>query len=226
MLLTKKVGYKTHIDLQALGSLFEISLLKLHRLRTIACLINTLNNKQKRLTLCRQNRFMYILVFIHCIYTHRNIFLHLSMNIFSYILLYVNGNVNPYFIDFMTNCRTVNQISSIVFILSTICISVSITGHYNDVIMRPLVSEITSLTIVYSTVYWVADQRKYQSFVSLAFVRRIHRWPVNSQHKGPVTRKLFPFADVIMVLRYLTMDVTLRQTDGTDEQTHTHKQPV
>ena len=33
---------------------------------------------------------------------------------------------------------------------------------------------------------------------SLAFVRGIHRWPVNSPHKGPVTRKMFPFNDVIM----------------------------
>ena len=29
-------------------------------------------------------------------------------------------------------------------------------------------------------------------------VRGIHRWPVNSPHKGPVTRKMFPFDDVIM----------------------------
>ena len=32
---------------------------------------------------------------------------------------------------------------------------------------------------------------------SLAFVRGIHRWSVNSLHKGPVTRKMFPFDDVI-----------------------------
>ena len=32
----------------------------------------------------------------------------------------------------------------------------------------------------------------------LAFVRGIHRSPVNSPHKGPVTRKMFPFDDVIM----------------------------
>ena len=42
-----------------------------------------------------------------------------------------------------------------------------------------------------------AVQRKYQSSVSLASVREIHRWPVNSPHKGPVTRKIFPFYDVI-----------------------------
>ena len=43
-----------------------------------------------------------------------------------------------------------------------------------------------------------ADQRKHQSSASLAFVRGIHRGPVNSPHKWPVTRKMFPFDDVIM----------------------------
>ena len=57
---------------------------------------------------------------------------------------------------------------------------------------------ITSLTSVFSTVYSDADQRKHQSSASLAFVRGIHRGPVNSPHKWPVTRKLFPFDDVIM----------------------------
>ena len=42
------------------------------------------------------------------------------------------------------------------------------------------------------------DQRKHQSSASLAFVRRIQRWPANSPHKWPVTRKMFPFDDVIM----------------------------
>ena len=50
----------------------------------------------------------------------------------------------------------------------------------------------------YSTVYSGADQRKHQSSASLAFVWGIDRWPVNSPHKGPVTRKMFPFDDVIM----------------------------
>ena len=43
-----------------------------------------------------------------------------------------------------------------------------------------------------------ADQRKHQSSASLDFVRRIHWWPMNSPHKGPVTRKMFPFDDVIV----------------------------
>ena len=72
--------------------------------------------------------------------------------------------------------------------------------HYNGVIMNAMASQITSLTIVYPTVYSGADQRKHQSSASLAFVRGIHRWPVNSPHKGSVTRKMFPFDDVIMTL--------------------------
>ena len=65
--------------------------------------------------------------------------------------------------------------------------------------MSGMTSQITSLRIVYSTVYPGADQRKHQSPASLAFVRGIHRGPVNSPHKWPVTRKLFPFDDVIMI---------------------------
>ena len=64
--------------------------------------------------------------------------------------------------------------------------------HYDDVIMGAMASQITSLTIVCSTVYSDADQTKYQSSASMAFVRGIHRGPVNSPHKWPVTRKMFP----------------------------------
>ena len=59
--------------------------------------------------------------------------------------------------------------------------------HYNNVIMSVMVSQITSLTIVYSSVYLGPDERKHQSSAPLAFVRGIHRSPVNSPHKGPVT---------------------------------------
>ena len=75
--------------------------------------------------------------------------------------------------------------------------------HYNDVIMSTMASQITSLTLVYSTVYSDADQRKHHSSTSLAFVRGIHRSPVNSLHKWPVTRKMFPFEDVIMQWRHM-----------------------
>ena len=69
--------------------------------------------------------------------------------------------------------------------------------------MGAMTSQITSLTIVYSTVYSDADQRKHQSPASLAFVPGIHRGPGNSPGTGEfpaqmaVTRKLSPFDDVI-----------------------------
>ena len=74
--------------------------------------------------------------------------------------------------------------------------TLTIPSHYSDVIMGAIASQITSLTIVYSNVYSDADQRKHQSSASLVFVRG----PVNSPHKWPVTRKIFPFDDVIMAL--------------------------
>ena len=76
--------------------------------------------------------------------------------------------------------------------------------HCNDAIMSAMASQITGVSIVYSTVCSGEDQGKHRSSASLAFVRGIHRWPVNSPspvnspHKWPVTRKMFPFDDVIM----------------------------
>ena len=74
--------------------------------------------------------------------------------------------------------------------------------HRNDVIMSTMASQITSLVIVSSAVYSGRGQRKQQSSASLAFVRGIHRWPVNSPHNGPVTQKMFPFDDVIIFIRF------------------------
>ena len=71
--------------------------------------------------------------------------------------------------------------------------------HYYDVTISKMASRITSLAIVYSSVYSGADQRTHQSSASLAFVWIIHRWPVNSPSKGPVMRKMFPFDDVSMM---------------------------
>ena len=76
---------------------------------------------------------------------------------------------------------------------------------YSDVTMSEMASQINSLTIVYSTVYSGTDQRKHQSSTSLAFVRGIHRWPVNSPHKWPVRWKIFPSAEVIMTLSHVAM---------------------
>ena len=70
--------------------------------------------------------------------------------------------------------------------------------HYNGIKMSVMASQITSLTIVYSSLYSGADQSKHQSSMSRAFVSRIHQSLVNSPHKWPVTRKMFLFDDVIM----------------------------
>ena len=99
-----------------------------------------------------------------------------------YLPTFCNKPINQHRVG-ITNVRSVNHYPG---------------DHYNDVIMSTMTSQITCLMIVYSTVYSGADQRKHQSSASLAFVRVIHRWPLNSPHKGPVTRKMFPFDDVIM----------------------------
>ena len=70
--------------------------------------------------------------------------------------------------------------------------------HHNDVRMSAMASQITGVSIVCSTNCYGADQRKHQSSVSLAFVKGIHQWPVDSLHNEPVTR-MFSFDDVIMI---------------------------
>ena len=65
--------------------------------------------------------------------------------------------------------------------------------HYSGVIMSAMASQITGVSIVYSIVCSSPDQRKHQCSASLAVVRGIHRWSVNSPNKGLVTRKMFPF---------------------------------
>ena len=86
--------------------------------------------------------------------------------------------------------------------------------HYNDVTMSAMVSPITSLTMVYSTVIQAQIKENIiASDASLAFVRGIHRWPVNSPHKWPVTRNTFPFDDVIMVIDVLPISDHCQYTD-------------
>ena len=75
---------------------------------------------------------------------------------------------------------------------------------YSDVIMSAMAYYITSLTIVYSTVYSGADQ----SPASLAF----DRWPVNPPHKGPVTRKCFHL--MASSWRHASLDFVIFFTDG------------
>ena len=101
---------------------------------------------------------------------------------------YHNGMLNIYTAHDINMCRRQSNRD-----ISNRCVSGGV--HY---IMSKMAPQITSLAIVYSTVLSATDQRKHQSTASLAFVRGIHRWPVNSPHKGPVTLKMFPFDDVIM----------------------------
>ena len=68
------------------------------------------------------------------------------------------------------------------------------TGHHNT----SLDTTLQWRHNVCSTFCSGANQREHQSSASLASVRGIHRWPLNSPHKGPVTRKMFPFDDVIV----------------------------
>ena len=63
--------------------------------------------------------------------------------------------------------------------------------HYDDVIMTTIASQITSLAIVYSTVYSGGDQRKHQSAASLAFVWGIHRDRWIPRTKGQLRGKCF-----------------------------------
>ena len=82
--------------------------------------------------------------------------------------------------------------------------------HYGDVIMSAIASQITSLASVFSTAYSDADQRNHQSSASLAFVRGIHRGPVNSPHRWPVRRKMSPYDDVMMKRVHYGLKAVLR----------------
>ena len=88
-------------------------------------------------------------------------------------------------------------------------------SNYGDVMMSTMAYQISSLTIVYSTVYSGTDQRNHQSSALLAFVLGIHRWPMNSPQKGPVTRKMFPYDDVIMSRNVRIIYIAIDETFGT-----------
>ena len=108
---------------------------------------------------------------------------------------------------------TLSHLHLIIFVsrdLKLICyfsreigLTVVFVMHYTDIIMSAMASKKTGVSIVCSTVYSGADERKHQSSSSLAFLKRIHQWLVHSPHKGTVTQKMFPFDDVIMTLQDL-----------------------
>ena len=88
--------------------------------------------------------------------------------------------------------------------------------------MGAMASQITSPIIVYSTVHSGANQRKYQSSASLTFVRGIHRWPVNSPHKWPVTRTMFPglmTSSWVILLRECSVGADVLSRDALGEWT-------
>ena len=87
------------------------------------------------------------------------------------------------------------------------CCCHSRVSHYGDVVMATVASQITSLNIVYSTVYSGADQRKHQSSASLAFVWGIHRYRWIPRTKGQLRGKCFHL--MTSSWRWLFMDMRL-----------------
>ena len=87
----------------------------------------------------------------------------------------------------------------------TVIVSKLLTRHYCDVMISAMASQITRVSVVCTTGCLGADQRKHQSYASLAFVKGIYCWPVNSPHKGTVTRKTFLSDDVIMETLYSSL---------------------
>ena len=68
--------------------------------------------------------------------------------------------------------------------------------HYSDVIMARWRLKSPASRFFYSTAYSGADQRNIRAPRHWPLCG--DRWPVNSPHKWPVTRKMFPFDDVII----------------------------
>ena len=83
--------------------------------------------------------------------------------------------------------------------------------HDSNVIMSAMTSQITGVSSVCSAVCSCANQRKRKSSASLAFVRGIHQWPVDSPHKGPVTRKMFPFDDIMGCVNHVLICFMVNQ---------------
>ena len=96
-----------------------------------------------------------------------------------------------------------------------------INSYYNNVIISAKAPQISGLMVIFSTVYSDADQRKYQSSASLAFVRGIHRWPVYDPQKKASNAEKFPFDDVIMIHSWFMNMAQWFQTKNDDQLTST-----
>ena len=88
--------------------------------------------------------------------------------------------------------------------------------HYNDVLMGAIASQITSLAIVYSIVY----SKKTSKFRVTGLCTGNSPWPVNSPHKWPVMRKMFPFDDVIMWCTQRSYKPNQTKSDGFRNSRH------
>ena len=85
------------------------------------------------------------------------------------------------------------------------------SSQYIDVIMTTMASQITSLTVVNSTVLFRHRSKKTSKLRVTGLCAGNSSGPVNSPHKGPVTRKMFPFDDVIMfILKQPQGSISLR----------------
>ena len=73
--------------------------------------------------------------------------------------------------------------------------------------MSAMASQIAGVSIVWLTVCSSEHQRKHQGSTSQTFVRVIHRWPVDTHHKELVTRKMFPFDDLLSYANLLWLSL-------------------
>ena len=88
------------------------------------------------------------------------------------------------------NCPLLSVVTVNILRLGDTC-TLQRIKHHSDVIKSAMASQITGVSSVYPSVCPGADQREHQSSASLAFVRRIRRWPVNSPHKDQWRGKCF-----------------------------------
>ena len=79
---------------------------------------------------------------------------------------------------------------------STLVYVMALQWHHDE---RDGVSNHLCLDCLPNRLFRRRSNKKNQNPASLAFVREIHRWSVDSPHKGPVTREMFIFDNIIMV---------------------------
>ena len=142
---------------------------------------------------------------------------NIFLNIISIASTWNNGN-SVYIVNFESSLCLSAYLSPISPLLSPLSTLLSLPLCFSLSLSLSLsLSQITSVSSVCSTVYSGADQRKHQSSTSLAFVRGIRRWPVNSPHKGPVSLQFqrYRLSEIIMcVYIYVAGPTYARIDDG------------